>query len=152
MKRPILLAIALAACHHEPAKPGEVVTFQTVCTAKYAEIDGAADGPVYKRVTLEGYIGAPSMMVCSDDSCSVDLYPTAAAQGKSVGAYLKVGNGANEMSKLPEKFEPSDVKLHTIDGKVLGVGAKVRVTGERMGSAGDPTVCAINDIDLVETP
>jgi len=129
-----------------------MVTFQTVCTAKYAEIDGAADGPVYKRVTLEGYIGAPSMMVCSSESCSVDLFPTAAAEGKGVGAYFKVGNGANEMSKLPDKFAPSDVKLHTNDGKVLGVGMKVRVTGQRMGSAGDPTVCAIDDVDLVEAP
>ena len=148
MKLWMPLALALVACKHEPPKPGEPVTFDTVCTAKYAET-GDVTSPARKRVTLEGYLGAPKMMVCSNLSCSLNLYATPALDGTFVGVYFSVGDDANEMSKLPQDFKPSDVKLHSKDGKTVSIGAKVRLTGERMGAANE-TVCAIDKIDLIE--
>ncbi len=91
------------------------------------------------------------MMVCSSESCSVNLYPTPWRRWRATrsGPTSPVGDGANEMSALPkETFQPSDIKLHTGDGKTLGVGAKIRVTGQLHSDS--TTSCAINNVDLIE--
>lgn len=138
--------LALIGCKTEP-KPGEAVTFETVCDPRF---DPTMDQglSVTKRVTLEGYLGAPKMMMCSD-TCSMNLYPTPAREGSMLSISLKVGDDENQMEELPKSFSETDVKVRTKDGKVLGVGAKIRVTGGRLGSKQDKS-CQIIEIDLIE--
>jgi hypothetical protein len=136
----VLVCVAiLVACKSEP-KPGPLVTFETAC-------DGLNENLTEKRrATIDGYLGAPKMMLCSD-SCSLNLYPTSKLEGDFMGVSFKVGDGANELSKLTNKFSPTDIKVHTNDGKTVGVGAKIRVSGDALGSKKS---CSIVGIDLVE--
>jgi hypothetical protein len=146
----VLTVIALASigCKSEPPKPGEPVTFATVCTSKYdsKEEKGLS---VTQRVTLEGYLGAPKMMFCSD-TCSLRLYPTAERKDGDLSISLKVGTDPNQLEELPKEFSEQDIKVRTSDGKVVGVGAKIRVTGGRLGTQADKT-CQLVSVDLIES-
>jgi hypothetical protein len=139
MHRLLALALLLLGCKSEPPKPGLRVALDQLCADK-SEPDA--------RYTVEGYIAAPKMMVCSSEDCSLNLYRTQAMDGDWISVSFAVGDDANQMSKLPEKFTPADVKLHTTDGKTLGIGAKVRVTAKRLGSPGEG--CQLIKTDLIE--
>lgn len=148
MRRFVLLAFLIVGCKSEP-KPAVHATFDELCTDKYKPGGDDAE-PKLSRYTVEGYLGAPKMMVCSTADCSLWLYGTQALDGAHISVSFAVGDGANEMAKLPEKFTPADVKVHTRDGKTLGIGAKVRVTAQRLGfKASD---CQLIKTDLVEAP
>lgn len=142
------LGLAFVGCKSEPPKPGEPVTFETVCSAKYdsKEEKGLS---VTQRVTLEGYLGAPKMMLCSD-TCSLRLYPTPDRKDGDLSISLKVGSDPNQLEELPKEFSEQDIKVHTNDGKVVGVGAKIRVTGGRLGTQADKT-CQLVGVDLIES-
>src|SRR5262249_3599708 len=149
-------ALAVIGCGNKnPPKPGELVTFDTVCMAKS------------KRVTLEGYIGSPTVVSCGHTSCNLDLKrttgnkpedatPTSRTPGSSPPTFIivsfSVGDDRNEMAKPPPRFEPSDIKLRASDGRVVGGSAKVRVTGELSCGANDNELscegeksCSINN-------
>jgi hypothetical protein len=143
---PILLFLAvvlITGC--EDPKPGEVVTFDTVCSDKYAPDEA---NPTFTRVTLEGYLAPPAMFtMCSHGSCSMDLKPTPDAD-KRMSIDLKSGGGKNHMETLPDKFSADDIKVTTHDGKTVGVGGKIRVTGKRLGKGES---CSIYKVDLIES-
>lgn len=148
MRRLVPLAFVLVGCKGAP-KPAVRVTFDELCTDKYKPGGDEAE-PKLSRYTVEGYLAAPKMMACSTQDCSLWLYGTQALDGAHISVSFAVGDGANEMSKLPERFTPDDVKVHTNDGKTLGIGAKVRVTAQRLGFK--PTDCQLIKTDLVEAP
>jgi hypothetical protein len=143
----VAVIASLVGCKEDP-KPGTPVTFETVCDEKF---DSTMEQglSVTKRVTLEGYLGAPRMMFCSD-TCNLDLHPTAARDGRSISIAIKIGGDENQMDELPKDFSDSDVKVHTKDGKVIGVGGKLRVTGGRLGTKKEKA-CQITGVDLIES-
>ncbi len=150
MKIFVLAAVALSfvGCKSEPPKPGEPVTFETLCTAKYdATMEKGLE--VTKRVTLEGYLGAPRMLVCSS-TCNLYLYPTPDRKGDGIAISLTLGDDPNQLEELPDEYTEQDFKLHTNDGKVVGIGAKIRVTGGRLGTDGKKT-CQLTGVDLIES-
>jgi len=142
-----LLVALCVGC--EPPKPGEPVTFDTVCDAKYDPVMEKGLH-VTKKVALEGYlVNRSSMKVCSD-TCDIDLYEKPEGKGRRVNIDVPVGDGKNQFERLPKNFKNEDVKLHTQDGKVVGVGAKVRVTGGR-APTGSRQTCALWAVTLIES-
>jgi hypothetical protein len=144
-----LLAALGIGC--EPPKPGTPVTFDTICGA---EFDPTMEKGlnVTKRVTIEGYVGPLRSMVkvCSD-TCDFNLFAEPGGKGKRVvNADVPVGDGKNQMEKLPKNFTDKDLKLHTQDGKVVGVGSKVRITGGRAPTGGAREACALWQVSLIE--
>ncbi|MDI3283837.1 hypothetical protein [Polyangium sp. 15x6] len=149
----VLVAAALLAtlglgC--EEPKPGTPVTFENVCAA---EFDPTMEKGlnVTKKVAIEGYVGAPRSMlkVCSD-TCDFDLFSEPGNKGKRVNADVPVGDGKNQIERLPKNFTDKDLKLHTKDGKVVGVGSKVRITGGRAPAGGKREACALWQVSLIE--
>jgi hypothetical protein len=137
-----------AACKKDPG-PAESVTFATVCDAKYdPTMEQGLDKT--KRVAIEGYLDIPrGLFTMCSDTCNLQLLEKPGVQDKSFRINLKVGDSENQMEKLPEKYSEKDLKVHTHDDKVVGVGARVRVTGGRLGKAADKT-CQLVDVDKVE--
>jgi hypothetical protein len=109
---------------------------------------------VTKRVTIEGYLELVGMFKHCSDTCNVDLFSKPGATGKQIILSLKVGDDPNEMEMLPQKFSGMDLKVHTNDNKIVGTGAKVRVTGGRapVDGRGAPNreMCALWNVDLIE--
>lgn len=116
-----------------------------------SKFDDATDqGP---RVTTEGYLGTPALFsLCSGGRCNMDLAaepggPTVVALDVKVDIF-----GANRMASLPDPFTAADIQIHTNDGKILGVGDKIRVTGPHLGSPAKPTdICGLSKVDLLES-
>lgn len=145
----ILAANLLVSCKAAPREPAEQVAFAQLFDTKFDPTWEKGD-PVYKRVTVEGYLDIPrGMFVVSGATGDVVLWATADRSGKSITMYLKVGEGANQVSEYPDHYKDSDLKVHTADGKTLGVGAKVRVTASRGGSASDGT-CSLTAIEAIK--
>lgn len=137
-----LLAALGIGC--EQPKPGEPVTFDTLCDSKYdPTMDKGLN--VTKKVTIEGYLVNKSTLKVCSDTCDIDLYEKPDGKGRHVNIDVPVGDGKNQFERLPKNFSSQDIKLHTQDGKVVGVGAKVRVTGGRAPGCG-----ALWQVSLIE--
>ncbi|NUP08718.1 MAG: hypothetical protein HOW73_21935 [Polyangiaceae bacterium] len=149
-----LVAVMSTVGCSDPPKPVEAVTFETVCDAKY---DPTMEKglSVTKLVSLEGYLDIPrGLFTMCSDTCSVKLLPDEKAikdkaQDKGISISLKIGKDEAQMEALPEKYEEDDLKIKATGGKKVGVGSKVRVTGERLGSASDKT-CQIVNVGKIE--
>jgi hypothetical protein len=142
---PLLAALAVGC---EKPKPGEPVTFDTVCDAKYDPVMEKGLN-VTKKVALEGYlVNRSTMKVCSD-TCDIDLAEQPDGKGRRVNIDIPVGDGKNQYERLPKNFKNEDIKIHTSDGKVVGVGAKVRVTGGR-APTGSRKACVLWQVSLIE--
>ncbi|MEZ4226397.1 MAG: hypothetical protein R3B13_35960 [Polyangiaceae bacterium] len=140
---PVLSTLLLVAC--KGPEPGETATLGDVCTAKF---DPAADGTL-KRVTVEGFLAIPEgMFLMCSDTCGLELRASPGDK-KGLRINLRIGGGKNRMEKLPKKYSDSDLKVNTSDGNTVGVGAKIRVTGGRLGSEADNT-CQIYNVDLIQ--
>lgn len=144
-----LSLLSLTACSKLP--PGEPVTFDTVCSAQYAPaiVKGLESG---KRLTLVGRLslGKSTLKVCSNQSCDALLLPDPDSTARAVRIDLDVGNGRNQMERLPKKFTHADFKVRTVDKQVVGEGARVKLTGRRYGgSTLTPGGCWLS-IDTVE--
>lgn len=136
------------SCKKDPG-PAENVTHATVCDPKYDPVMEKGDD-VMKRVAIEGYLDIPrGLFTMCSDTCNVQLLEKAGAQDKSFRVSLKVGSDENQMEKLPKEYTEKDLKVHTHDDKVVGVGARVRVTGGRLGSSSDKT-CQLVNVDKIE--
>jgi hypothetical protein len=134
----------------EQPKPGVTVHFDDICDSVYDPVMEKGLN-VTKRVTIEGYVGMhPSMFKLCSDTCDFDLYADPAGKGKRVNADVTLGSGKNQMEKLPKNFTPEDIKIHTQDGKVVGVGAKVRITGGRAPTGDKRETCGLWKVDLIE--
>jgi hypothetical protein len=106
---------------------------------------------VTTKVTIEGYVGAPSSLKVCSDTCDFDLFAEPGNKGKRVNADVPVGDGRNQFERLPKNFSDKDLKLHTQDGKVVGVGSKVRITGGRAPAGGARETCALWKVSLIES-
>jgi hypothetical protein len=145
----LLLGAMVVAC--KPPELGELVTVEQLCSDPKYDSHEEKGLAVKKRVTVEGYLDIPRGMVvlCGYGSCPASLLPTPDARDKAFSISLKVGRFAAQMKDLPDKFQEKDLVVHTTDGLAVGVGAKVRVTGSRLGTVKDKS-CQLVDVDRVD--
>lgn len=150
MRSPLFFLAALSLlCACESKKPAEAVPFDEICDAKHdSKMEKGLD--VKKRVSIEGYIDIPrGMFTMCTDTCSMQLLPEPKAVGKGLPVSFKIGSDESQMKKLPDKYTEDDLEVRAEGGKTVKAGDKVRVTGERLGSAADKT-CQIVNVDKVE--
>jgi hypothetical protein len=116
----LFIIIATSACATETGPPtiGEAREFATVC-------DKANDG---KRLAVEGYLRWPESFT-GTRSTVLRLYPTADRSGAPIGVQILIGNQPNQLEMPPKQYSDSDLKVHLASGEVVGVGTKVRVSG-----------------------
>jgi len=142
----------LVACKHQPPPPAEAVAPEQLCTdPKYDSHDDPATAKeAMHRVAVEGTldISRATVVLCSQWSCDIDLRYGAGSAARSLGLHVKLGDDANEMKALPDGFSEKDLVVHAGDGRTLGVGAKVRVTGYRIGTS--KGACGLTDVDGIE--
>ncbi len=145
----LLCLLVGVACNAQPPQPGLRANFDDFCDAKFdLPPDAKADTPL-PRMTLEGYLVPPTMFSLCSDTCSFDLAESPEPGARSIRYSVKIGGGPNRLEKLPERFESADFKLETHDGRVLGFGDRVRLTGQRLGDSREQN-CQLYKVDLVE--
>jgi hypothetical protein len=154
MRAILLIPVSLVlACKHEPPPPAELVAADVLCSdPKYdSHMDSKTALEVTVRVTVEGYLDIPRGMVtlCSRQSCPAALLPAPGAVAKKLSISLTNGDDPAQMKTLPDHYTESDLVVHTTDGRVVGVGAKVRVTGKRLGDVKSGS-CQLIDVDRVD--
>jgi hypothetical protein len=117
----LLLCALVAACGQSSAPTrGVPVTFETAC-------DKANEGKV---VMIEGYVDFPAHGF--DDAATTVMMrvrPRLASWANTVGASARIGKGTNQVEMPPENYKSRDIKLHLIDGRVVGYSNKVKVSG-----------------------
>lgn len=152
--RGILLFVlpCILACKHEPPPPAELVAVDALCTdPKYdSHMDQKTALEVMPRVTVEGMLDIPRGIVtlCSQRSCQATLLPLPGSAAKPLMISLDIGDDPGQMNALPDHYAEKDLAIHATGGKILGVGAKVRVTGKRLGTT--TTSCSITNVDRVD--
>jgi hypothetical protein len=143
-----LVLVLAAACSKEKPQSGEPVTFQTFCDARYDPTMVKGES-VMQRVTIEGYLRPQKMFTLCSNTCSLDLYSEPGGKGERITVSLLVGDDENQMAELPKEYSDKDIKIKTNGGRVVGVDAKVRLTGGRLGSAREHG-CQLYHTDLIE--
>ena len=134
------LALCLVACG--PPSLGEEVSIDDLC--KPANND--------KRVSVSGYFSSEGFLtLCSTQgskkTCSFSLRKSADQKEPSVTIHLVMGDGENQMKDLPEEFKSSDVQIKAVDGKVVGEGGHMKVTGKALIGEGS---CQILDAERID--
>jgi hypothetical protein len=144
-----IVGCGASACKGKDPGPAEPVTFASFCDAKYDPVMEKGDN-ILKRVSIEGHIDMPrGLFTLCSDTCNVKLLEKPGATANAISASVKVGTDENQMEALPKEYSEKDFKVHTNDGKVVGVGARVRLSGGRLGSAADKT-CQLYGVDKIE--
>lgn len=116
----LCFTLQITACDSGPPTAGTPVTFATVC-------DKANED---KRVALEGYLDFPSQFKGKDTTIMMRLRPTPLAKDdRVIGASVKLGTGPNHVELPPRKYTANDLKVTTTDGRTLGAGDRVRISG-----------------------
>lgn len=144
-----MLGLALIACG--PPKPGTPTTFDDFCDAKYDSPNPGGSSDELVAVSIEGYLIPPTLFSMCSDTCSFDLAEHPDGSGRTVHYSVRLGDGANQLAPLPERFASSDFKLRTQDDQVLGFGDKVRLHGRRLGTAA-ANDCQLYGTYLIEKP
>jgi hypothetical protein len=113
----VLLGLVAGGCKSDP-KPGEPVSFETVCGRSTT---GAQTTPQARDA--RSYLSAPRMMMQRHlhDGSLPDISTRRKAREHFAG-----GDDENQMSELPKEYSDADVKLRTKDGKTVGIGQKIR--------------------------
>jgi len=119
----LMLVLWTCGCGSKAAPPATPMTFATVD-------DEANNG---KQVSLEGYPRLPRMGLVND-TIGLDVFEQPEGKGKKITVFARVGTGNNECEKPPKEYTQADLKLHTIDGTVIGADTKVRVSGQVLWS------------------
>ena len=117
----IVAVAALAACGGAPPAAltaGEVKDFAAVC-------EKANSG---KRVAVEGYLRLPDSFT-GDQSVVLRLYKAADFAGAPIGVQVKIGAQANQAERVPKQYTDRDLKVHLASGQMIGVGTRVKVSG-----------------------
>ena len=153
MRRSAFVLVLLAACKHAPPPPAPVVSAAMLCSdPRYdSHLDPKTAEEVMVRVAVEGYLDIPRGMVtlCSDKTCPAVLLPAPGATDKGLSISLDLGDGPAEMKQLPDHFTEHDLVVHTTDGKTVGAGAKVRVSGKQLGSVKEHSGQLV-DVDRID--
>lgn len=116
------LALAFISCSSDgPPTVGELKAFPTVC-------DKTNDG---KRMAVTGYLELPSTIKKREEEVSVSLwlFEDNTYKGLPIRVAVETGDTPNHLEKLPVTYSRNDMKLHLSDGKVVGYGTKVKVSG-----------------------
>lgn len=135
MRRTLLvLSLLSAAACTQP--PGELVTFETICTPKYnaREEKGLEVG---QRLAIVGRLslGRSMFKVCGRGTCDALLLPEPGSTAKALRIDLPLGSSKSTMEPLPKKYSVSDFKVKTAEGTMVGEGGLVKVTGIRHGGS-----------------
>ncbi len=157
----LFLATMLPACKQKPPpEPAALVTCEQLCSdAKYDSYNDPKTAlTVQKRVTVEGYLDLPhgTVVLCGYGTCPVSLVRSRGAKDEDFSVSLKTGSDPTQMKELPQKYSQQDLVVHTTDGRTVGVGAKVRVTGRRLGTTNDGSCklehksCQITEVDRID--
>lgn len=141
----LTILLALAACK-KPGPPGKPVALSEVCGPKYAPelIKGDYKG---QRVAVTGHFHMSPMFSMVSTTIMVRLSKDPAERKSFVSVSLRYNRGKNSLLKLPKKYKTADVQVKTNDGETVGVGAKITVHGERLGT--DEKSCYIR-VDRIE--
>ena len=104
-----------------------------------------------KIVEVGGFLSAGPSVLCSNRSgrmeCSFKLTEKPGAE-KSISAYIKQGDGANSVEKLPKSYRREDVRIRDNAGNLIQPDDRVKVTGS-MSVTRDLSVCFI-DVTKIE--
>ena len=153
MRRSVLALVVLAACKHAPPPPAPVVSADVLCAdPRYdSHLDPETADEVMVRVAVEGYLDVPrgAVTLCSDKTCPAVLLAAPGATDKALSISLDLGDGPAQMKALPDHFTEHDLVVHTTDGKTVGVGAKVRVSGKQLGTVKEHS-CQLVDVDRID--
>ena len=125
----LFLSAIMFSCKEKERPPATVFSFSELCNDQailnYKLLP--EDGKIY--MALEGYPRLPEVGV-PISTMGVDLFEKPGGNGKRADINLLVGVGNNQVEKPPEKYTPDDLKIHTYDGRVVGVTDRIRVHGE----------------------
>ena len=102
-----------------PAGDGKMVTFDTVCNK-------AHEGAV---VTLEGFLDFPSRFNAKAATIVMRLQAAPTRTSRFIGARVTLNAGTNTIIPPPDKYNESDLKALTHDGKPANYKTRVKVTG-----------------------
>jgi hypothetical protein len=133
-----------------PTSTPEPITFDNVC------------GQYGDEITLEGIMHLPDEISCttggSPNWCTVQLLDVDRNGYIVMGLNIEYGEYdpvENYMSDLPMAYEISDFKARSEDGKLIGEGDLVRITGEvtspLLGTAsGQEINCSLENVRKIE--
>ena len=147
------VGVSVVACKSEPPPPAELVSASALCAdPKYdSHMDPKTAEEITMRVTVEGYLDIPRRMftLCSQRRCSADLLTSPGAHDKPLSISLAIGDDPAQMNAYPDHYTERDLVVHATGGRVIGVGAKVRVTGRRLGDVKSDS-CQLVDVDRID--
>jgi hypothetical protein len=92
------------------------VDFENACTHNGAD------------VIIQGRIGSLPMFIFCGRTCSLTLEDPGGS-GKYLYFEIVRGSLPNQMENLLDKYRDSDLKIHTTDGQIVGVGDLVTLQG-----------------------
>jgi hypothetical protein len=109
-------------------------------------------------ISVEGYLSTGTSLLCSSRdgtrACGLELLDSLDGKNK-ISVYLEEGTGNSQMEALPKNYSNENLKVHDINGQVLGAKDRLRVIGiAKNGNVGaDSTfsVCYIN-VEKIERP
>ena len=81
------------------------------------------------KICFEGYLSLPEVLL-SGLSCEVYAFNQETSPGKRINFAITVGESPNQIYKLPKTYSQSDLKIVTNNGKLVGFGEKVILTGK----------------------
>jgi hypothetical protein len=103
-----------------------------------------------REVTVTGFVKIEKAVVWLDESG----FPVTLVESKygvhGINAYVRVGEGPNTLSPLPEFWSDRDVKLTLDDGTTRGHRERVAFTGTL--SVRDDGLCRLEDITKLSAP
>lgn len=105
-----------------------------------------------QTLIFEGYLGSiPSSITWANGKMSVRIFERRNQTGGNyVNLDMSLGTDKNEVKELPEEYKQSDLKVTTDNGKVIGVGAKVRVEATNYYGSTNYHSMEIVSIELID--
>jgi hypothetical protein len=128
----------------------EPITFDTICSN------------LGRTTSIEGILQLPKESACtsggSPDWCTVHLVDVDREGYMVIGLNMQAGDydpGNNYMADLPMSYEIPDFRVRTQDGRLVGEGDLVKVTGQvtspLLGSAsGEEINCSLEAVNKIE--
>lgn len=102
-----------------PSGDGKWVTFDTAC-----EKDNEG-----KRVTVEGFLDFPDRFNAKASSIVMRFKAAPTRTSNMLGVRVKLNSGSNTIVAPPDKYNESDLKAITYDGKTVGYRTRLKATG-----------------------
>jgi hypothetical protein len=126
-----VLLLGMVGC--EPAEYNEYDTLEEVCEAAESS----------ERVKVSGVLKLPTTVVEHDNRYRVLLVSALDQDKPAMTLMIKRGNGKNRMERLQEGYTYDDLIVHTADGRTVGHGDRVTISGKHL------TLC-MTDVYVIE--